>query len=375
MDYGDSMDNDRLSAVSAIALHALLGGAPKFTQDILAGGFRSAREVFSFDREHGGRFLEAFRRRAGVPDEDALFRKAEREYGRLGGEGCRFVSIFDACYPALLRDCPDAPLLLYVRSVSSPEEVFQGTPGRGAGFPISVVGTRDMSPYGRHWCRETVRALADTGATPTIVSGLAFGIDITAHRAALEYGLESIAVLPCGIDMVYPAAHREDAARIARQGMVITEFATGTKPLKIHFIKRNRIIAGLSRCTVVVESRRRGGAMSTVEFALSYNRDVYAVPGRIFDVNSYGCNYLISKNMASIYNGPDEKVASKRDLFSGSRSGREKILLALKNKTATDMETICRKTGLDFSTVSTLLLEMELEGVVLSLHGNNYKLA
>ena len=183
------MDNDRLSAVSAIALHALLGGAPKFTQDILAGGFRSAREVFSFDREHGGRFLEAFRRRAGVPDEDALFRKAEQEYGRLGGEGCRFVSIFDACYPALLRECPDAPLLLYVRSASSPEEVFQGTQGHGAGFPISVVGTRDMSPYGRHWCRETVRAFADTGASPAIVSGLAFGV-----------GLERIAMLVHGID-------------------------------------------------------------------------------------------------------------------------------------------------------------------------------
>ena len=115
--------------------------------------------------------------------------------------------------------------------------------------------------------------------------------------------------------------------------------------------------------------------MSTVEFALSYNRDVYAVPGRIFDINSYGCNYLVSKTMASIYSGAGDTLVPQPDLFSGSAGGREKILQALKNKRKADMETLCRRTGLDFSTVSTLLLEMELEGVVLSLHGNNFKLA
>lgn len=321
------------------------------------------QRLFSADRKELEELFCHDERLVSLFAEDTILEWSRKEVEWACSKGVRLVDMTGRFYPPLLKECHDAPLMLYCYG----EMEMTGTDN------VAIVGTRLATDYGREACRTVVSSLEGSGAA--VVSGLAFGIDITAHRAALEYGLESIAVLPCGIDMVYPAAHREDAARIARQGMVITEFATGTKPLKIHFIKRNRIIAGLSRCTVVVESRRRGGAMSTVEFALSYNRDVYAVPGRIFDINSYGCNYLISKNMASIYNGPDEKVASKRDLFSGSRSGREKILLALKNKTATDMETICRKTGLDFSTVSTLLLEMELEGVVLSLHGNNYKLA
>lgn len=388
MDYGDSMDNDRLSAVSAIALHALLGGAPKFTQDILAGGFRSAREVFSFDREHGGRFLEAFRRRAGVPDEDALFRKAEREYGRLGGEGCRFVSIFDAFYPALLRDCPDAPLLLYVRSVSSPEEVFQGTPGRGAGFPISVVGTRDMSPYGRHWCRETVRALADTGATPTIVSGLAFGADICAHLAALEYGLPTIAVLPCGIDCTYPRSHDAYARRIAStpRCALITDYPPGTMLHKSNFLRRNRIIAGLSRCTILVESRTRGGGMMTSRLASGYGREVYAIPGRIDDMRSGGCNLLIAEKTAEPLISP-RLLCTTLGLASEGHAARagaatppaalegcsreeqtlaSALLRALREYPGADAETLCTVTGQDFGPVSAMLTRLESADIISS---------
>ena len=319
---------------------------------LFSAGRKELEELFCGD----GKLVSLF-------TEETILEWSRKEVEWAGCKGVRLLEMTDALYPPLLRECPDAPLMLY----SYGEMEMTGTDN------VSVVGTRLATDYGREACRTVVSSLEGSGAA--VVSGLAFGIDITAHRTALECGLESIAVLPCGIDMVYPAAHREDAARIARHGAVITEFATGTKPLKIHFIKRNRIIAGLSRCTVVVESRRRGGAMSTAEFALSYNRDVYAVPGRIFDINSYGCNYLVSKNMASIYSGTDDTLVPQPDLFSGSAGGREKILLALKNKKRADIETLCRRTGLDFSTVSTLLLEMELEGVVLSLHGNNFKLA
>ena len=314
-------------------------------------GKKELSELFGGDEKYVSLFLE-----------DTILEWSRKEVEWAAGKGVQLIPIGSGHYPVLLSECGDAPLMLYCYGTLEP----------GNTNMISIVGTRLATGYGRECCDSIISSLE--GSDAVIVSGLAFGIDVAAHKKALEYGLKSVAVMPCGIDMVYPQAHREIAAGIAKQGAVITEFSTGTKPLRIHFIKRNRIIAGLSKCTIVVESRIRGGAMSTVQFALSYNRDVYAVPGRICDINSSGCNYLISKNMASIYNGIEDGFAKTPDLFSGTGGEKEKILLTLKNNSATDIDSICRKSGLDFPTVSALLLELELEGKIVSLQGNNYKL-
>ena len=294
--------------------------------------------------------------------EETILEWSRGEVQWAAQKGVKLIPYNGADYPVLLGECEDAPLMLYCFGSFDPSNRNM----------VSIVGTRLATNYGRECCDTVIAPMEGSGTV--VVSGLALGIDVTAHKKALEYGLQSIAVMPCGLDMVYPGEHRKMAARIARNGALLTEFSAGTKPLKIHFIKRNRIIAGLSESTIVVESRIRGGAMSTARFALSYNRDVYAVPGRICDMNSAGCNYLISKNIASIYTGPRQSLGNEPDLFSATNGEKEKILLSLKNNSVTDIEGLCRKTGMGFSAVSALVLELELEGKIISLPGNNYKL-
>ena len=221
---------------------------------------------------------------------------------------------------------------------------------------------------------------------PLIVSGLAYGIDVASHKAALENGLPTVAVLPNGLDMVYPARHRDVAVQMVRSGGgLLTEFPRGTAPQKMNFVKRNRIIAAISQALVVVESRVKGGSMITAEYASSYNKDIFAVPGRISDPNSFGCNYLISKNIASIYSsaltipaalgwndGFGLEPGLQPQLFSFDVENKEKILLTLKFDTITDVEKICAATGLEWGTVSSLLLELELEGRVVSKGNTEY---
>jgi DNA processing protein len=253
---------------------------------------------------------------------------------------------------------------------------------------VSVVGTRLASSYGRETCRKIISHLKESGCDPSIVSGLAYGIDVCAHRAALDSGLRTIGVLPCGIDRIYPSRHRNIAAEMTVRGAVVTEFPRGTGVTRYGFIKRNRIIAGMSEAVIVVETRIKGGSMNTVEYALSYGRDVFAVPGRISDVNSYGCNYLISKNMAAIYCSRETVPAAlgwkkeyiseaslQNDIFSFDESKKEKILLTLTSASSSDMDSIMLATGLGFEEASALMLELEMEGRIRENGDNEYYLA
>ena len=249
-----------------------------------------------------------------------------------------------------------------------------------------MVGTRLASVYGKEACNMVVENLAEY--MPLVVSGLAYGIDIASHKAALENGLPTVAVLPNGLDMVYPARHRDVAVQMVRGGGgLLTEFPRGVVPQKMNFVKRNRIIAAISQALVVVESRVKGGSMITAEYASMYNKDIFAVPGRISDPNSFGCNYLISKNVAAIYSsaltvpvalgwcGADGlEPGLQPQLFSFDVENKEKILLTLKFDTTVDVEKICSITGLDWGVVSALLLELELEGKVVSKGSSEYYL-
>ena len=229
--------------------------------------------------------------------------KASFGYGGWGGE-CRYLTRFSPDYPPLLRECPDGPLGLFVWSCSSPADVF------GQQECVSIVGTRDISPYGTSWCRKTVQALSSSRQRPTIVSGLAYGVDICAHRTALECDLPTIAVLGTGMWRIYPSAHEKDAREIvSREGCaIVSEFPPDAGVLPTNFLSRNRIIAGLSRSTLLVESKLRGGGMTTARQASSYNRDVFALPGRNDDLRSQGCNQLIQMRIA-------EPMTSCTDLF------------------------------------------------------------
>lgn len=259
---------------------------------------------------------------------DSEVRSAERMLESLADEGIVFVGKTQKGYPPRLLECPDAPVGLFVRSLSPLEEIFsREAPALG------VVGTREVTPYGRQWCTDIVSAIAAatqgrsaagaasrsseaSGANPktnssrakaaawrpVIVSGLAYGVDIIAHSSALEAGLPTIAVMATGPDAVYPSRHRDWARRIAStpRCALVTDYPPGTPPVAVNFIRRNRIIAGLSDSVILVESALKGGGMITCRMAFSYDRAVFALPGRGDDGRSQGCNHLIREGVAEI---------------------------------------------------------------------------
>lgn len=298
------MNRSRSPLVSAIALNAIFGNEPKFSHRLITA-LGSAEAVFALSAQERLELFgpyNAHAARIGTAALDA----AEAEYERLSAAGCRFLDIFDPDYPPLLRECPDAPLLLYVRSAVPAAELFGKRPA------AAIVGTRDPSLYGSECCRRIVRALGEAPASPAVISGLALGVDITAHAAALEAGLPTIGVSPVGIDDVYPRRHRAFAERmISTPGCaLVTDYPPGTVPHPFNFLRRNRIIAGLAGATVLVESRLRGGGMITARLAADYGRDVFAVPGRIDDLRSQGCNHLIREQVAAPVTDPETLPAA-----------------------------------------------------------------
>lgn len=279
----------------------------------------------------------------------------------------------DPDYPDRLKECADGPVVLYSR----------GKLGLQAERSLSVVGTRRATSYGRDLCREMIRDLSMLKPPPSIISGLAYGIDVIAHRAALEFGLPTIAVLGHGMSTLYPSSHRETARRIILQGALVTDFHSGMGPERNNFLRRNRIIAGLSQGTLVIESAESGGSLITANMALSYHRPVMAVPGRVGDFRSAGCNKLISKNTAAITESAEDIIRTLNWDLEGfpekatppevHLSPREKILLLLMEKTpgiTPDMLSI--RTKIPVHEVLALLLEMELKEWITVEPGNCY---
>lgn len=301
---------------------------------------------------------------------------AEEEAKWYAEKKVRILDIGSKDYPQKLKDCPDAPFVLY----------FKGNGDLNNPRSLGVVGTRLASEYGINSCRTLISSFADDTYNPLIVSGLAMGIDIAAHRAALNNNMQTVAVLPCGIDLIYPASHRDVAIEMLGRGGIMTEFPRGTPAIRRNFLQRNRIIAGITQGILVAETRVTGGSMSTVEYANSYSREVFAVPGRICDANSYGCNYLINKNIATICINtktiPKElgwaqvsqtDIPLQPDLFSSAGGKKEKILLTLSSLTPRSVDYVVQNTGLDFNTASLILLELELEGEVIADDRGEYR--
>ena len=311
-------------------------------------------------------------KRAFVPERLAW---ASEEVEWCCKKGVQLIFNGESNYPTLLQECANAPFMLY----------YKGNANLNSSRSISMVGTRLASAYGKEMCG---RIISHTEKyNPLIVSGLAYGIDIASHKAALDACLATVAVLPNGIDSIYPARHRDTAARMVENGGILTEFPRGEEPVRLNFIKRNRIIAAISQGLVVVESRIKGGSMITAEYASTFNKDIFAVPGRVTDSNSFGCNYLISKNVAAIYNSPATIPTSlgweedyipdsnfQQDLFSSQMDDKEKILLSLRTDKPTAVEQVCGATGLDWETVSVILLQLELEGKILVKNNTEYYL-
>lgn len=305
----------------------------------------------------------------------AVLQQAEAELAQLEREGLRALFFLDDDYPLRLKTLADAPLLLYVR----------GTPPLNAAHVIGIVGTRKPTPQGLAWCEELVAGLVPYQTL--VVSGLAYGIDVAAHRQALAVGLPTVGVVAHGLGHLYPPGHRSHAERMAAQGGgLVSEYGFATGAEKEFFPMRNRIIAGLCDALVVVETQLYGGSMITAQFANDYHRDVFAVPGRPCDPLAAGCNALIKDNQAQMIERVDDLVSALSwDLAqrSGGRQGTLFVELEPEEKNIVALLHPSQEKGIDrltleaqktHSEIAALLLQLEFKGLVRALPGKRYLL-
>ncbi|MCQ2183098.1 MAG: DNA-processing protein DprA [Bacteroidales bacterium] len=374
------MDKKIISKASALALNTIFGYEPKFSHNLI-DALGSAEAVFDLPEDEKRRIFGPYNKYPEQLNERTLASAAD-EYERLVRKGVQVVTIFEEEYPSLLRDCPDAPMALYVLSSAPASQLFNSRPA------LAMVGTRDLSLYGKEWCRRIVETISQAPDKPTIVSGLAIGVDINAHLAALDFGLPTIGVLPVGIDGIYPRRHLHIAERMieAPGSAVITDYPPGTPPLAVNFLRRNRIIAGISGATVLVESKTRGGGMMTARLAFDYGRDVFALPGRIDDVRSGGCNLLVREKTAEIISSieslPDQLGLGTYNLrrrtgiaeaiesrFGDRLPPEEKLRMAslanaVREARGICFDELCRKLGMEYSEVSRIAGLLENEGII-----------
>jgi DNA processing protein len=283
----------------------------------------------------------------------------------------------DEGFPERLKQCEDAPVMLYIKGKTELNRTKV----------ISIVGTRNPTDYGRNLTREFIGSLSAHYPDVLIVSGLAYGIDICAHKAALKNKLDTVAVLGHGLSVIYPSAHREAARLILENGALITEFRHDEKPESANFVKRNRIIAGLSDATLVVESGEQGGALITADIANSYNRDVFAFPGRINDKYSTGCNRMIKTNRAALIENLDDleyfmgwqqagqtPEALQKELFYELNKEETAFVELLRIENSLTIDSLALQNNMPVSKASAILLNLEFKGIVKCLPGKVYKL-
>ena len=377
------MNPEEHERICHYALNSIFGFEPR-TALALIDRMGSASEVFALAEKDMDALLGPYSKYRGKINPGALDRAFE-EYERLKKRGGLFIGRNEKEFPGNLLDCEDCPVGLFVRSSEKAENLFN------AGTYISIIGTRDMSSYGREWCSRIVEALSLCASPAVIVSGLAIGVDITAHLSALEAGLPTIAVIPTGIDSIYPERHRGYAERISdsRGSALITDFPPDTAPQQWTFLRRNRIIAGLSQATLLSESKVKGGGRTTARLAFSYGREVYALPGRTDDLRSRGCNLLIQNKTAECIYDTDtlteslglNRGVSKRKAatdagaallmrrFSGSLSGESlgrmlDILEFIRRNRDLTIDEIAFEMGLEFRETAYLISLMENESVI-----------
>lgn len=307
------------------------------------------------------------------------FKRAEEEWLFAEKNQIQCITYNDERYPSRLRECEDAPIALFYRG-NTPLNTLR---------TVSIVGTRHATAYGEDLCNTFVRDLANLCPDILVVSGLAYGIDIHAHRAALQHGLATVGVLAHGLDRIYPAAHRKTAIAMMDQGGLLTEFMSGTNPDRQNFVKRNRIVAGVCDATIVVESAAKGGALITAELAESYHRDCFAFPGRTTDLYSAGCNALIRNNRASLILSAEDFVeamgwktsthpsnnAVQRELFPELSEEEMNVVQALlRNPDGMQINILVVETNIPINRMSALLFELEMKGVVRAMAGGVYRL-
>jgi DNA processing protein len=307
-----------------------------------------------------------------------ILQRAEKEI--LFIEKNKIIPLFikNDNYPQRFKECVDAPVLLY----------FRGNADLNTEKIISLVGTRNASSYGREVTEKLLHDLAAVYPEALIVSGLAYGIDICSHKAALKNNLPTIGVLAHGLDRIYPHVHRNVAVEMIEQGGLLTDFMSETNPDRQNFVKRNRIIAGISDCTIVIESAEKGGALITANIADSYNKDVFAVPGKITDAYSSGCNALIKYKKAALITcaedifremcwdkeNENKKPAVQKNLFIELTSEEQALVDLLSKTESMQLNIMCIELNLPAGKLASLLFELEMKGMVRCMPGGLYRL-
>ena len=306
-------------------------------------------------------------------------KRADFELKYMEEHSIRGITLMDDDYPQRLRECPDAPIILY----------YTGNSDLNQAKIVSIVGTRQCTLYGQDLIRRFVADLRLYCPQVLIVSGLAYGVDINAHRQALANGYETIGVLAHGLDQIYPYRHRDTAAEMVRHGGLLTEFMTQTNADKPNFVRRNRIVAGMADAVVVVESAAKGGGLITAEIAQSYDRSVFAFPGNVNAEFSKGCNNLIRDNVAALISNADDfvkamgwqdetlrKIANadgiERNLFPNLSSEESAIVSLLQETNDLQLNILSVKSGLPIGQLTAILFQLEMKGVVKPLAGGMY---
>lgn len=331
----------------------------------------STEKLFLVNEEGCEQEIDLFKK----SPKETLLSMASKEIDFIEKNNISTISFCDNNYPSRLLNCNDAPILLYSK----------GNTNLNSSRFVSIVGTRHATEYGRDWCEKFVFELGEMFPDVVIVSGLAYGIDICAHRAALECNLKTVAVLGNSLESIYPSTHRSSANAILKNGALISEYSSQAPTLKINFVSRNRIVAGMSDASVIVESKEKGGSLITASFATDYSRDVFALPGNIDREYSKGCNNLIRDNKAQLITSAKDMVdalgweclqSSKRvqnSLFPDFDETEQLIMDIIEEKKGVDINTLSNLLGIATSKLLSSLMGLEFKGIIKSYPGNRYK--
>ena len=312
---------------------------------------------------------------------DEPMKRAEYELKYMEEHSIRALTLNDDDYPKRLLECPDAPIILY----------YSGNCDLNMSKVISIVGTRQITQYGQDIIRHFIADLRRHCPNMLIVSGLAYGVDINAHRQALENGYPTVGVLAHGLDQIYPYRHKETAEKMLRHGGLLTEFMTQTNADKANFVRRNRIVAGMADAVILVESAAKGGGLITAEIAQSYDRGVFAFPGNVNAEFSKGCNNLIRDNGAGLISNANDFVKAmewqdeailkqaiadgiERSLFPNLTPEEEKIVNFLQKNNDLQLNILSVKTGIPIGQLTAFLFQLEMKGIVKPLAGGMYHL-
>lgn len=302
--------------------------------------------------------------------------RAEKEMAFIEKNKIRLYLITGEDYPGRLKKCQDAPVVFY----------YRGEADLNAGKVISIVGTRQMTDYGQKMTERVVTEMAERLPGLLVVSGLAYGVDVCAHRCALKNKLPTVGVLAHGLDHLYPAVHRNTAAAMLEHGGLLTDFRSGTTPDRENFLQRNRLIAGLSDATLVIESAERGGSLVTADIAFSYGRDVYAFPGRVTDTYSAGCNRLIQMNKAGSISSAKDLMMSLCWEAKGKASSQQSplpfpnrpdhpVIRLLAEKGELHVNQLALEMNLPIHKLTPQLFKLEMDGYIKTIPGGVYRLS